>query len=157
MESEGHIFVVEDDKYQRLRIEDIVTLLEYRVTIAVDGQDAWDKLKDPELDVTLILLDLMMPNIDGFELLKRLKETPRLKDIPVIMMSSTVDMEMITSCLEKGAFDFLIKPIRPGVLRGLINQARSSQIQVSPSVELSIETGNKPETEGQDCAICQSL
>ena len=40
MESEGHIFVVEDDKYQRLRIEDIVTLLEYRVTIAVDGQGA---------------------------------------------------------------------------------------------------------------------
>ena len=73
MEKEGHIFVVEDDKYQRLRLEDIVTVLEYRVTTAVDGQDAWDKLQDPELDVTLILLNLMMPNIDGFELLKRLR------------------------------------------------------------------------------------
>jgi NIMA (never in mitosis gene a)-related kinase len=137
MESEVHICVVEDDKYQRLRLEDIVTLLEYRVTTAVDGQDAWDKLQDPNLDVTLILLDLMMPNVDGFELLKRLKDHPRLKDIPVIMMSSTEDMEMVASCLEKGAFDFLIKPIRPGVLRGLINQARCSQIQVTPDVELS--------------------
>ena len=137
MDSDVHIFVVEDDKYQRLRLEDIVTLLEYRVTTAVDGQDAWDKLQDPGLDVSLILLDLMMPNIDGFELLKRLKDTPRLKDIPVIMMSSTEDMEMVASCLEKGAFDFLIKPIRPGVLRGLINQARSTQIQVTPNADLT--------------------
>jgi len=62
-----------------------------------------------------------MPEVDGLELLEMIKDDPDLKAIPVIMMSGNNEMDSIYACIDKGAVDFLIKPIRPGALKGLIS------------------------------------
>lgn len=70
----------------------------------------------------MILIDVSMPEMDGLELLELIKEKPNLKNIPIIMLASQSDMESIYSCIDRGANDYVVKPIRAGTLRGIINQ-----------------------------------
>jgi two-component response regulator (ARR-A family) len=61
----------------------------------------------------MIITDYWMPGMTGYELLKRVKESSELKEIPVVIMSSENVPNRITRCLEEGAEDFLLKPVRP--------------------------------------------
>ena len=71
-----------------------------------------DELRNEENNFDLILLDLYMPEMDGFEVLSIIMEDQRLKLIPVVVMSSTESNDIISSCLKQGALNFLVKPIR---------------------------------------------
>jgi len=131
-----HILAVEDDAFQRLALMDILSMLDYEVDTASDAYEAWEKLNEENMDFDLVLLDLELPGMDGLELLGKMKESSHLKDLPVIMVSAHNEMEKIYASLDLGALDFLIKPIRPGAVRGVVNQ-----IKFRPKGATGTETG----------------
>lgn len=84
----------------------------YDVVATEDGKKALAELRKEDSNFDLILLDLYMPEMDGFELLSIIMSDKNLKQIPVVVMSSTESNEIISSCLKEGALNFLVKPIR---------------------------------------------
>src|SRR5918993_2974833 len=85
---------------------------------ADNGRDALDKIAQERFD--LVLLDIMMPEINGYEVLKRLKTDPATRDIPVLMISALSEFESVVRCIELGADDYLPKPFNPALLRARV-------------------------------------
>ncbi|MCD5385019.1 MAG: response regulator [Candidatus Pacebacteria bacterium] len=101
------ILVVEDDKFLRELITQKLIREGYDVKGAVDGEDGVIKIKEEKPDI--ILLDLILPGIDGFEVLTKVKDDPELKDIPVLILSNLGQRDDVERGLKLGAVDFLIK------------------------------------------------
>ncbi|MGB9913626.1 MAG: response regulator, partial [Candidatus Kapaibacteriota bacterium] len=102
------ILVAEDSETIRRFIAMALKLAGFEVITAVDGMEALEKL--PFHKVDLIVTDLNMPNLDGFELIKTVRENPDLKDLPIIILSSLGKEEDIKRGFEVGANSYLIKP-----------------------------------------------
>ena len=85
------------------------------VETARDGEEAIGRLKTGAFD--LVLLDVMMPRVDGFQVLTWLKDQARLRDLPVIMISALTEMNSMARCIELGAVDYLLKPFNPVLLK----------------------------------------
>lgn len=103
------ILIVDDEPLNLDYIEQRLEDLDYKIITAADGQDALDKIKSQQPD--LILLDLMMPVLDGFGVLKIIKEDNYLRDIPVIIVSAVDDSKSIVKGIKQGADDYITKPI----------------------------------------------
>lgn len=117
------ILVVDDDKTNRKLLSAILRKAGYQVIEAVDGQDAIEKAFDTPLD--LVLLDIMMPKMDGYEACKVLKEDPRTQDIPVIFLSAKTETRDKIMGLESGGADYVTKPFDKGeVLARVKSQLR---------------------------------
>ncbi len=101
------IVIVEDDKFLREMISRKLDKEGYEVVQAIDGEKGEQKIKEEKPD--LILLDLILPGIDGFEVLSNIKEDSELKDIPVIILSNLGQKSEVERGLKLGAVDFLIK------------------------------------------------
>jgi len=91
----------------------------YDSVSAADGREALDLIAKNDFD--LVLLDVLMPEVDGYQVLEQLKNDPATRDIPVIMISALVDMPSIVRCIERGAEDFLPKPFDPVLLRARLS------------------------------------
>lgn len=111
--SKYNILVTDDSTLNRKLMTEVLKNSKYNLDFefyeAKDGVEAIDMVKRHKID--LILLDLMMPNKDGYEVLEDLREMEDLKDIPVIVNSAVTDMESIKNTLEMGAMDYFIKPL----------------------------------------------
>lgn len=92
----------------------------YQVTPVNNGERALLFLDKKKPD--LILLDILMPGMDGFETLKRIKEKPGCKDIPVIMLTGLGDEEMLNACIQQGAVGVIHKPFLPDKMFTMIEQ-----------------------------------
>ncbi len=101
------ILIIEDDKFLRDLINQKLLKEGFDIAQAVDGEDGIKKIKEENPD--LILLDLILPGIDGFEVLTQMKADPSLASIPVIILSNLGQKEDIEKGLKLGANDFLIK------------------------------------------------
>lgn len=101
------ILVVEDDKFLRELITQKLIKENYEVSEAIDGEQGIKKIKEEKPD--LILLDLILPGIDGFEVLARMKKDSELSSIPVIIFSNLGQKEDVERGLKLGASDYLIK------------------------------------------------
>lgn len=101
------ILVVEDDKFLRELIARKLEKEGYQIVEAVDGEDALKKVKNEKPD--LVLLDLILPSIDGFEVLSKIKEDISVVQIPVIVLSNLGQKEDVDKGLKLGAVDYLIK------------------------------------------------
>ena len=112
------ILVVDDEMVNRMIIEDVLTSAGYQIEQAEDGEIAWDMIQTKAYDV--IVLDRVMPNLDGLELLKRIKADPRWQSLPVIMQTAANKQEQILEGMEAGAYYYLTKPYEPKVLRMLV-------------------------------------
>jgi two-component system alkaline phosphatase synthesis response regulator PhoP/two-component system response regulator VicR len=109
------VLVVDDDP-QIVRVVEInLTQEGYTVRTAADGEDALAAVAQERPD--LIILDVMMPRMDGFETLKRLKADPALAEIPVIMLTARAQDEDVFEGYGTGAKWYLTKPFEPGELR----------------------------------------
>ena len=109
------ILIVEDNELNRAILCEILSD-EYRVLEAENGQVALDLLRECKDDIALILLDVMMPVMDGFTFLDHLKEDAQLSLIPVIVMTQSNSEEDEVAALAHGATDFVPKPYRPQVI-----------------------------------------
>lgn len=101
------ILIVEDDKFLRELIAQKLVKEGYEVLSSIDGEDGVKKIKDEKPD--LVLLDLILPNIDGFDVLSRIKEGPSANSVPVIILSNLGQKEDVEKGLKLGATDYLIK------------------------------------------------
>jgi adenylate cyclase len=114
----GVILVVDDDEANRDMLARRLDRLGYTVLRAEDGRQALDTLAAEPVD--LVLLDIMMPDITGYEVLERRRADPRLRDIPVVMISAVDELDSVVRCIELGAEDYLPKPFDPVLLRARV-------------------------------------
>jgi PleD family two-component response regulator len=113
------LLVVDDNEDNRYTLIQRLKRLGYRdVASAVDGRDALDQLGRRPFD--LVLLDVMMPELNGYEVLERLRAHDRLRHVPVIMISAIDQIESVVRCIELGAEDYLHKPFDPVLLRARV-------------------------------------
>ncbi|KAK4421887.1 Two-component response regulator ARR9 [Sesamum alatum] len=130
-ETQFHVLAVDDSLIDRKLIERLLKTSSYQVTAVDSGVKALEYLgllddedtstdSNPvsftknhhEVEVNLIITDYCMPGITGYDLLRKIKESTSLKDIPVVIMSSENVPSRINSCLEQGAEEFFLKPVR---------------------------------------------
>jgi len=101
------ILIIEDDKFVRELIAQKLTEEGYEALMTVDGEEGMVQIKEKKPD--LVLLDLILPGIDGFEVLSRMKADPNLAQIPVVILSNLGQKEEIERGLKLGAIDYMIK------------------------------------------------
>src|SRR3989344_5619420 len=101
------ILIIEDDKFLRELIVQKLLREGYEISEALDGEEGIKKIKEEKPD--LILLDLILPGIDGFEVLSQMREESRLSSIPVIILSNLGQKEDVEKGMKLGAVDYLIK------------------------------------------------
>ena len=117
----GVILVVDDDAGNRDVLARRLAREGYEVRTAANGEAALSALAGSGgAPVDLALLDVMMPGMDGYELLRRMKADAALRDIPVLMISALDQLESVVRCIELGAEDYLPKPFEPVLLRARI-------------------------------------
>ena len=115
----GELLVVDDDPANRKLLMRRLVRSGYRATSVDNGEAALDQLTQQRYD--LILLDYMMPGLSGLETLERIKASPTLRTIPVIMLSASDNVENISQCILQGADDYVVKPFNPILLRARIS------------------------------------
>jgi CheY-like chemotaxis protein len=115
----GHLLVVDDNKVNRLLLARGLEEQGHHVEFAKDGREALDALRSNHYD--LVLLDIMMPEIDGYQVLEELTTDQALSNIPVIMTSAMDEIDSVAKCIELGAEDYLFKPVNPILLKARIN------------------------------------
>ena len=116
--SRGTILVVDDNADNREILVRRLAREGYRIHAAAGGPEALQILRRETIE--LVLLDVMMPQIDGYEVLRRLKVDEALRDIPVLMISALDEIESVVRCIELGADDYLTKPFNAVLLRARI-------------------------------------
>ena len=114
----GRLLIVEDDAANRDLLRRRLEREGHRVWEAENGMQALDQLETRVFD--LMLLDVIMPEMDGYEVLARLKRNPVHRDLPVIMISALDETQSVVRCIEMGAEDYLAKPFDPVLLRARI-------------------------------------
>jgi adenylate cyclase len=117
--SAGSVLVVDDQPVNRMLLAHTLARDGHRVRCAENGLEALEILTDDPCDV--VLLDIVMPGLDGVSVLERMKGDPRLQDVPVIMISGVDEHESVVRCIEIGAEDYLPKPFDPVLLRARIS------------------------------------
>lgn len=111
----GSVLVVDDEDATRVFVSRQLRQQIGSITVAENGQQALALLDTQPFD--LILLDIIMPGMSGYQVLQTLKTNPQLATIPVIMISAADDLEGVIRCIELGAEDYLAKPINPVLLK----------------------------------------
>ncbi|KAJ4966626.1 hypothetical protein NE237_018475 [Protea cynaroides] len=126
-----HVLAVDDCLVDRKVVEKLLKVAKFKVTIVESGKKAMEvlrlneeKIETPTADdqkIDIILTDYCMPEMNGYDLLKVIKEHNCLKSMPVVIMSSEHVPERISRCLDAGAEDFIRKPLKPRDLKRLRN------------------------------------
>lgn len=116
--SHGNILVVDDLEHNRDLLSRLLLSMGHQVVSVDNGRAALDQLEGGSFD--LVLLDIMMPDMNGFQVLESKQQSPRLRDIPVIVVSALDELNSIVRCVELGAEDFLPKPINRVLLRARV-------------------------------------
>ena len=124
-EKSSAILVIEDNKVHRDTLAASLEREGHSVTTAENGRDGLEIVKAQPFDV--VLLDIVMPELDGFQVLERIKADPRVRHIPVIVITAMDDIASAVRCIEMGADDFLTKPFNLVVLRARINAGLSKK------------------------------
>ena len=114
----GHLLIVDDNKVNRLLLGRGLEQQGHAVAFAANGRQALDMLRAQAFD--LVLLDVLMPELDGYQVLEQLTSDTRLRNIPVIMTSSLDELDSVVKCIEMGAEDYLAKPVNPVLLRARV-------------------------------------
>jgi two-component system alkaline phosphatase synthesis response regulator PhoP len=114
------ILVCDDEPYILMALTDAVEMEGYECVTAINGREALQKARETLPD--LIMLDIMMPFMDGFEVCRELKADASTRDIPVIMLTAKSQQVDIQKGKDAGADDYITKPFRPSTLRKKFNE-----------------------------------
>src|SRR5512139_1325214 len=115
----GHLLIVDDNKVNRILLARGLESYGHKVEAVENGRLALEKLRSDSFD--LVLLDIEMPEMNGYEVLETCLQDPDLRDIPIIMTSSLDEINSVVKCIELGAEDYLNKPVNPILLRARVN------------------------------------
>jgi adenylate cyclase len=115
------LLVVDDNRVNRLLLGRALEQLGHTVTFAQNGREALASLRQRAVD--LVLLDIEMPEMDGYQVLAALAADPHFREIPVVMMSSVEEVDSVARCIELGAEDYLFKPVNPVLLKARIRSS----------------------------------
>ena len=121
IKEKGKILIVDDEEENRILLSSRLHREGFLTRVAEDGEDALAKINFESFD--LILLDILMPKMDGFQTLLKIKSTEKTAHIPVIMISAVDDLSMIVPCIEAGAEDYLSKPFNRVLLSARISSS----------------------------------
>lgn len=130
----GRLLAVDDDPLNRDMLASRLVRQGHTVTTAVDGVEVLEKVRQQRFD--LVLLDVMMPRLDGYNTLLRLKADEELRHLPVIIISALDDLSSVVRCIEAGAEDFLPKPFNATLLRARIGACLEKKALRDQELEL---------------------
>jgi CheY-like chemotaxis protein len=148
------ILIVDDEPFNVDYLEQELEDLDYDTISAANGQQALDQVAAHEPD--MILLDIMMPVMDGFQVLTRLKADPRWRDIPVVVISAMSDLESVVRGIKLGADDYLPKPFNETLLRARLSaglekkRLRDQEVEYLRQVALLTDAAQAVEQESFD-------
>lgn len=120
-DAQGHLLIVDDNKVNRLLLSRNIELLGHRASLAENGRVAMEMLKSQSFD--LLLLDIEMPEMNGFEVLEAIKSDTELRELPVIVTSSVEGLDNVVRCIELGAEDYLPKPVNKTLLSARVSSS----------------------------------
>ncbi len=120
-----NVLIVDDDEMNRDTLARRLRQQGCRYEMAENGAEAIAMIQPQKYD--LVLLDIMMPEVDGYSVLSHLKNDPELKNLPVIMISAVEEMESVMKCMELGADDYLTKPLDPKLLKAAVDRCLRSK------------------------------
>lgn len=119
------VLVVDDEPMARTLLRLMLVRAGFEVVEAEDGYDALDKLKENQPDV--LILDVMMPGIDGFSVCEEIRGDAMMAELPIIMLSAKTDLESVNKGLRVGANKYLTKPISPEELTRQVRDVLDSR------------------------------
>ncbi len=153
----GHILVVDDNRLNRMKLARGLQEEGHTVAAAADGRQALEMLRAEPYD--LVLLDILMPEVDGYQVLEQMKQDSALREVPVIVISAVEEMDSVVRCIEMGAEDYLLKSFDPVLLRARTGACLEKkhwrdleleylrQVDSLTDAALALETGDfSPET-----------
>jgi serine phosphatase RsbU (regulator of sigma subunit) len=162
------ILIVDDEPFNVDYLEQELEDLEYLTIAAINGQEALEKVQSEAPD--LVLLDIMMPVMDGFEVLSRLKANPATRDIPVIVISASNNLESVVRGIQLGAEDYLPKPFEPVLLHARISscmqkkrlhdleqlylQSLERELEIAREIQMDFLPAVLPRMDGWEIAAC---
>ena len=133
----GELLVVDDDPANLDLLSRRLTRQGYEVTTAGGGQEALDLLGKQDFD--LVILDMLMPGINGLQVLKQLKSDPERRAIPVIMISALDSTDRVVECIALGAEDYVFKPFNPILLKARVSAAlEKSRLRENQARKLTV-------------------
>jgi two-component system cell cycle response regulator len=121
----GRVLVVDDERLNRMLLRRALEVEGRLVSEAQDGAAALGVLRSEAIDV--VLLDIVMPNMDGYATLAVIKADPALDHLPVIIISGVDEIESVVRCIEMGATDYLPKPFEPAILRARVDASLAAK------------------------------
>jgi DNA-binding response OmpR family regulator len=121
----GRILVVDDERLNRMLLRRALEADGHAVSEAANGGLALDILRSQPMDV--VLLDIVMPEWDGYATLTAIKADKNLDHLPVIIISGVEEIESVVRCIEMGATDYLTKPFEPAILRARLESSLSAK------------------------------
>lgn len=144
-----NILIIDDDKLNLATARRVLSD-EYKVIPAMKGTQALAYLQNGDCDI--ILLDINMPEMDGFEVLQKIRQMESCKDIPVIFLTADNDTETETRCFKEGAIDFIAKPFVPAVMRSRIGRALElEELRCSLAERLEQKTREVSDIKNKSC------
>jgi serine phosphatase RsbU (regulator of sigma subunit) len=141
----GHLLVVDDNEMNRDMLSRRLVRQGHTISMAVNGREALEMLAQNAYD--LVLLDIMMPEMNGYEVLERMKADQALAHIPVIMITAVDELESLIRCIQLGAEDYLSKPFNPVLLKARLDTSLEKKYlrdqQVAYLHQLNLENERK--------------
>ncbi len=128
------ILIADDNKHIRLLVKATLRVREYEVLEAVDGEEAIEVAVSSQPD--LILLDVMMPKMDGFDVLKLLRKRPETQDCPIVMLTTAAQESDQIRGWDGGVDDYIIKPFNPTALLEVVGRLLSASSERSRENEI---------------------
>ena len=160
------ILIVDDEPFNVDYLEQELEDLNYETIVAANGQEALEKIINESPD--LVLLDIMMPIMDGFSVLEKVRKDPSIRNTPIIVISASNDLQSVVKGIQLGAEDYLPKPFEPTLLKARIQSSlekkhlRDLQNNYLKSLEREMNTARNiqkeflperlPEVEGWEIA-----
>jgi CheY-like chemotaxis protein/anti-sigma regulatory factor (Ser/Thr protein kinase) len=134
-DAKATVLIVDDEPFNIEIIKEYLENESYDLRSAEDGLDAWNQLQANPEDFDLVLLDRMMPNMDGMETLARIKEHPVLLELPVILQTALASKQDIADGMKAGAYYYLTKPFEEEMLRSVVATAIEDRLRYRSAQE----------------------
>ena len=134
-DNQGFILVVDDNEMNRDMLSRRLKRQGYDTVVAENGLQAVELMAEQDFD--LVLLDIMMPKMNGYEVLEQVKDDDHLKHIPIIMISAVDDLDSVVKCIELGAEDYLFKPFNPVLLKARVRAGLEKKKLIQQSISNS--------------------